>query len=163
MVVLGLLWIPFIGMLSEERMYVYLQSVQGYISPPIAAVFLFGVFWRRINARGAMAALITGLLLGAARFVLEIMHKLDPFISEPFLTLATVNFLHVAIVLFVICSVVLVGVSLATEAPAYATLANLTFRDTPRTDAAPSPMRRVNRAMSVLLVLVLVFLWWMFR
>ena len=54
MVVLGLLWIPFIGLLSDERMYVYLQSVQGYVSPPIAAVFLFGLFWPRANAKGAI-------------------------------------------------------------------------------------------------------------
>ena len=46
MVVLGLLWIPFIGLLSDDRMYVYLQSVQAYISPPIAAIFLLGLFWK---------------------------------------------------------------------------------------------------------------------
>src|SRR5690606_20236221 len=49
MVVLGLLWIPFISLLSDDRMYVYLQSVQAYISPPIAAIFLFGIFWKRVN------------------------------------------------------------------------------------------------------------------
>ncbi len=163
MVALGLLWIPFIGLLSDERMYVYLQSVQGYISPPIAAVFLFGIFWRRVNGTGAMASLLTGLVLGALRFILEIQHRLDPFDNEVLAFAASVNFLHVAIALFVICSFVLVGVSLATAAPSREQLVNLTFADTDRTKTTPSRMRKVNIGMSVVLVLLLLFLWWMFR
>ena len=71
MVVLGMLWVPFIKYLSSE-VYIYLQSVQAYISPPIAAVFLFGVFWPRANRYGAIAALVVGAVLGAARFILEL-------------------------------------------------------------------------------------------
>ena len=56
---LGILWVPFIKYLSAE-VYIYLQSVQAYISPPIAAVFLFGVFWPRANRHGAIAALAVG-------------------------------------------------------------------------------------------------------
>jgi SSS family solute:Na+ symporter len=163
MVALGLLWIPFIGMLSDERMYVYLQSVQGYISPPIAAVFLFGIFWRRVNARGAMAALLTGLVLGAFRFILEILHKIAPFHNDILVTLATVNFLHVAVFLFLICSLVLVGVSLATEVPARGALVNVTFSETQREPARRGIMHRVNVGASILLVLTLLILWWTFR
>ena len=71
MVVLGILWVPFIKYLSTE-VYIYLQSVQAYISPPIAAVFLFGVSWPRANRHGAIAALASGAVLGAARFILEL-------------------------------------------------------------------------------------------
>src|SRR5918993_49233 len=39
MVALGIVWVPFIRYLSTE-VYIYLQSGQAYISPPIAAVFL---------------------------------------------------------------------------------------------------------------------------
>src|SRR5262245_18822627 len=51
MVVLGILWIPFMDRISSQ-LYIYLQSVQAYIAPPIAAVFLLGVFWKRINSQG---------------------------------------------------------------------------------------------------------------
>lgn len=163
MVFLGLLWIPFIGLLSDERMYVYLQSVQGYISPPIAAVFLFGLFWHRANGKGAMAALLTGLVLGALRFVLEIQHTLTPFGNEWLATFATVNFLHVAIFLFLISTAVLIFVSLATEAPRRWDLINLTWSDTPRLAAKPTGMRRVNIIASVLLVALVFVLWWYFR
>ncbi|HEX8999096.1 MAG TPA: sodium:solute symporter, partial [Blastocatellia bacterium] len=71
MVLLGLAWIPFIGRISSQ-LWIYLQSVQAYVSPPIAAVFLFGLFWKRINAQGAIASLLTGFVLGAARFILEV-------------------------------------------------------------------------------------------
>jgi SSS family solute:Na+ symporter len=116
-VVLGLVWIPFIGLLSDERMYVYLQSVQAYIAPPITACFLFGIFWKRVNGKGAVAALLTGLFLGATRFVLEIRYRLTPFDSEALNYAVTVNFLHYAVFLFVVCSAVLVLVSLMAEMP----------------------------------------------
>ena len=71
MVGLSMLWVPFIKYLSSE-VYIYLQSVQAYISPPIAAVFLVGVFWPRANRFGAIASLVVGAVLGAARFLSEL-------------------------------------------------------------------------------------------
>ena len=67
----GLAWIPFMQYISSQ-LYVYLQSVQAYISPPIAAVFLLGIFWRRVNAKGALASLGAGFVLGIGRLVLEL-------------------------------------------------------------------------------------------
>ena len=57
LVLLGVLWIPFLRGLSGE-LYHYIQSVSAYIAPPIAAVFLFGVFWKRINGSGAIVTLV---------------------------------------------------------------------------------------------------------
>ncbi len=110
MVILGLLWIPFIGLLSDDRMYVYLQSVQAYISPPIAAIFLFGLFWRRVNGKGAISALLTGFVLGAIRLILEINNKISPLENEILRAIASINFLHYAVILFAISIFVLVTV-----------------------------------------------------
>src|SRR5262250_2027522 len=74
MVGLSLLWIPFMSRISSQ-LWIYLQSVQAYISPPIAAVFLLGVFWKRINGQGAIVSLLLGFALGAARFILEVYYK----------------------------------------------------------------------------------------
>ncbi|MDH3255220.1 MAG: sodium:solute symporter, partial [Acidobacteriota bacterium] len=52
LVALGIAWIPVMSNISGV-LYQYLQSVQAYISPPIAAVFLLGLLWRRLNAAGA--------------------------------------------------------------------------------------------------------------
>lgn len=162
-VLLGLLWIPFISILSDERMYVYLQSVQSYISPPIAALFLFGVFWNRVNGKGAMAALITGFIVGVFRFSLEVIHKLYTLQNEFLVSIATINFLHFAIIIFIISSIVLVGVSLLTEVPSKSSLKNLTFANVDVDFHEPTPWRKRNKFMSLLLVMILIYLWWTFR
>lgn len=123
LVLLGILWIPIMQNISGT-LYQYLQSVQAYISPPIAAVFLLGLFWKRINAAGAIAALVTGFILGMGRLVAELnKSSLDGILF----TFADINFMHVAIFLFAICVVVLVVVSLLTAAPDPARIAGLTF------------------------------------
>jgi solute:Na+ symporter, SSS family len=162
-VVFGILWIPFIGMMSNERMFVYLQSVSGYIAPPIAACFIFGILWKRANGKGAISALLTGFLLGATRFVLEIQNKMSPLSSDFLRYVATVNFLHYAAFLFVVCSLVLIGVSLTTAPPAREQLVNLTFAEVDRSQSLKTRRNGVNAAASIALVLILFTLWWIFR
>ncbi len=126
----GLLWIPFMKYISGQ-LYVYLQSVQAYISPPIAAVFLLGVFWKRVNAKGAIVSLLTGFVLGMGRLVLELTKGSQ---SGLLFWYADINFLHFAILLFAVCTAVLVVVSLATPPERDDKLAGLTFA----TAAAPA-------------------------
>src|SRR5690606_38345897 len=71
-VVLGVLWIPVMARISGV-LYQYLQSVQAYIAPPIAAVFLLGVFHKRINSYGALSTLVFGLFIAGFRIVSELM------------------------------------------------------------------------------------------
>lgn len=163
MVVLGLLWIPFIGLLSDERMYVYLQSVQAYVSPPIAACFLFGILWKRVNGNGAIAALLTGLGLGAFRFILELQNKMNPLSSDFLRYVASVNFLHYAVFLFVVCSAVLIGVSLVTAAPSREKLVNVTYAGVDHSHKFETKWNSLNAGISVVLVAILLILWWTFR
>lgn len=131
LVLLGLAWIPMIKAISGQ-LYVYLQSVQGYISPPIAAVFLIGVAWKRVNSHGAIASLIAGFVLGMGRLIAEInKDSLNGWLY----TFADVNFLHFAIFLFVVCSAVLVVVSLMTKEPPPEQLRGLTFATADQTTA----------------------------
>src|SRR5436305_8973380 len=116
MVILGLAWVPFIHLISSQ-LYIYLQSVQGYISPPIAACFILGILWPRLNAQGAITSLLTGFVLGAVRFIFELMDRAaggHAFDNAFLRGLVDMNFLHYAILMFVICCAVLVGVSLMT-------------------------------------------------
>lgn len=122
LVVAGLLWIPLMKYISGT-LFSYLQSVQAYISPPIAAVFLLGIFVRRINAKGAMAALLTGAVLGVTRLVLE-MVKTD--LDGVLFSYADINFLHFALFLFVVSSAVMLAVSLLTERPDYDAIKDIT-------------------------------------
>src|SRR5689334_6729643 len=128
MVLLGLLWVPFIHYISSQ-LYIYLQSVQAYISPPIAACFVLGILWPRLNGAGAISSLLAGFVLGATRFILELVDRagVSHFTSSAVRWLIDMNFLHYAIFMFVVCSIVLVGVSLMTPAPDRKKLAGLTF------------------------------------
>ncbi|MEZ4271592.1 MAG: sodium:solute symporter [Myxococcota bacterium] len=154
LVVLGLLWIPAMKLISGQ-LYQYLQSVQAYISPPIAAVFLFGVAWQRVNARGALAALWTGFAVGVARLVCEIFKdNLGPALR----TFAEINFLHFALILFVLCSVVLVAASLTAPAPQPWVPA-----DTPCKQLGSDPnWRKWDKRMTFLLLAAVGIIWVVF-
>jgi SSS family solute:Na+ symporter len=173
MVVLGLLWVPFIHLLSAQ-LYIYLQSVQAYISPPITACFLFGILWPRMNGKGAISSLLVGFVLGAVRFVLEVLDKTRHFDSSLIRGIVDINFLHYAIVMFVICSAVLIAVSYTGPAPSREKLAGLTFAtvveklDTeevtgPKLAAETVFEHRMNVAFSLLLLVTVIGLWIHFR
>ncbi len=110
-VILTICLIPLLRMINTD-IYLYLQTLQAYISPPIASVFVIGVFWKKITATAAIWALITGGILGLLKIVFT---TLDPvFINSLGLigTYANINYLHFAFLLFVVTSIVLVSVSL---------------------------------------------------
>ena len=126
LVILGVLWIPLLQSLSGQ-LYTYLQSVQAYIAPPIASVFFLGLFWKRINATGAITALVGGFVLGMGRLVAEINSR---YLSGWLLTYAEINFLHFAIFLFLACIGLLVIGSLITPPPSDERIRGLTYATT---------------------------------
>lgn len=160
MIILGLIWIPFIGLLSDDRMYVYLQSVQAYVSPPIAAVFLFGLLSTRVNGRGAIAALLTGLFLGVFRLIIEVNNKIEPLSDEFLKYFASINFLHYAIFLFIVSSFILITISAFTEKPPES-IRPLLFNK--KLIFEKNKWLVVNIVASVTLVVILIILWWKFR
>jgi len=170
MVVLGIAWVPFISRISGQ-LYIYLQSVQGYISPPIAACFILGILWPRLNAQGAISSLLTGFVLGTVRFVLELDYPGGVGAPGAIQGLIAMNFLHYAIVMFVACCAVLIGVSMVTPAPDRKKLAGLTFATVnDKMDIMPvvgqykpaaetAREHKLNVVFSVILVLTIVLLY----
>ena len=157
-VIIGVLWLPFIGKMSSQ-LYVYLQSVQAYISPPIAVVFLLGLLWRRLNGPGALAALITGFVFGAFRFVTEIGLKLGwAWVNDSAaLTFyASINFLHFAVILFLIAGAVFVAVSYLTNPPSEEKMKVFAV-DTQELKADLGD--KFNAGLSILLGAIIVALW----
>jgi SSS family solute:Na+ symporter len=174
MVGLGILWVPFIHLLSSQ-LYIYLQSVQAYVSPPIAVCFILGILWTRPNGTGAFASLLTGFVLGAARFVFEVLDKTEHYDSGLIRWLVDMNFLHYAIFMFVVCAVVLIGVSLVTPPPDRRKLAGLTFATVDdkieTTSVAPAHVvaketpreHQLNLIFTLALLALVVGLWIYFR
>jgi SSS family solute:Na+ symporter len=75
-VVMGICWVLVIKSLHSD-LYVYLQSVQGYLSPAIAALFLLGVFWKRATAQAALWAFVVGVAGGFARLAADLVMRDD--------------------------------------------------------------------------------------
>ncbi len=135
MVVLGLLWIPFMKYISGA-LYVYLQSVQAYIAPPIFAVFFLGVFSKRINSAGCMAGLVGGFIVGMARLAAEVCKgSLEGTILHTF---AEINFLYFCLYLCAFSVLLIVGVSLLTPKPSEEQIKGLTYATTALMDKKKS-------------------------
>jgi len=143
MVVIGLLWIPVIQ--GGKGLYDYLQGVQGYLAPPIFTVFFFGVFHKRLNAKGALAALVVGFLLGAFRLAVDTPVSLgvaglaNGYAAGSFLWIVNnIYFQYYSLFIFVVSAVTMVAVSYLTEAPSETQLAGLTFATVAAPDRAKS-------------------------
>jgi SSS family solute:Na+ symporter len=132
MVVIALLWIPVIQ--GARGLYEYLQGVQAYLAPPIFAVFFFGVFMKRLNAAGCLAALITGFALGVVRLMVDTPVTLRTTGFEGGYTegswlwiLNNIYFQYYSLLIFLVSSAVLIGVSYLTPAPDPKRLTGLTY------------------------------------
>jgi SSS family solute:Na+ symporter len=136
-VVLGILWIPVMPMISDGGLYKYLQSVQGYLAPPITAVFLLGLFWKRINSQGAVAGLIIGFILGITKLTLQAFFGAGKIENPAFLAaLGDFNFLYFSGVLFALSLLIVIVISLLTPQPNPEQIVGLTFATTCKKDKA---------------------------
>jgi len=112
---LGLAWIPILPHLSSE-LFIYLQSVQSYIAPPISCAFLMGIFWKRGTSTGALSSMIIGSIVGALRLILDIIYVNQDVSGNLFLQLfVKSNFLHFCIFSFFFCVIVFTLVSMGTS------------------------------------------------
>lgn len=154
-VILGILWIPVMQNISGV-LYEYLQSVQSYIAPPITAVFLLGIFSKRINNRGAMATLISGLIMAVVRLSLEL--NKEAFTQGSFLhTIGDMNFLHFSGWMFLFSVLIAIGVSLATPPQDEQQLSGLTLDTiTPEQRAANRQSYNVLDIVASLVVVAIV-------
>ena len=55
----------------------YLQSALAYLVPPVAVIFILGMFWKRASATGAFVALLGGHIVSAVFFTLFLLEILS--------------------------------------------------------------------------------------
>jgi SSS family solute:Na+ symporter len=130
MVVIALAWIPVVK--GAHGLYGYLQSVQGYLAPPIFVVFFFGVFWKRLNAQGCLWAMIIGFVVGLFRMLVDTPITLSRgtfhYAEGSFLWIVSnINFQYFSILITLISAAVMVMVSYATKAQDDKAIEGLTF------------------------------------
>ncbi|TMM59206.1 sodium/solute symporter [Maribacter algarum] len=162
LVVVSLGWIPFMKALMGGGIFHYLQSVQAYISPPIAAVFLFGLFYKWINAKGAIVSLWVGFVIGVFRLVAEFLANEGTIIVTQDSLLGMflgINFLHFALFLFLFCAVILMVVSKIGQPQAAEVLELVTFQ---RRAERPKFKWSSDVTLTIILIGLVLLLWLLF-
>ncbi len=147
-------WAPQID--KFPTLWQYLQSALSYIVPPIAALFLLGVFWRRANADGALAGIAAGVI--SAAFFLGFSDS--KWVSA-------IHFLYVAAIIFAVSCLAIFAVSLLTPPPPEKKVSAFTWHrkiyDQETSDIGHLPIRWNYRYQSVLLLalltLILILFW----
>jgi SSS family solute:Na+ symporter len=141
MVLIALAWIPVIK--GASGLYYYLQSVQGYLAPPIFVVFFFGVFFKRLNAQGAFWALVAGFVLGIFRMCVDTPVTLGlaglkgGYAEGSFLWVVNnIYFQYFSVLITIVSAVVMVVVSHLTAEPEYGRIQSLTFATATAEDKA---------------------------
>lgn len=128
-VAVSIAWVPFVIELQGGQMFLYIQEVSDYLTPPIAALFLLGVLWKRCNETGAFWGGIVGFLLGATRLILAFVYRepdCDTTDNRPSF-IKDIHFMYVAAVLFWVSGLVTVVVSLCTNPPSKEQIATTTL------------------------------------
>jgi SSS family solute:Na+ symporter len=138
---LGILWIPVMPLISKGGLYAYLQSVQSYLAPPITAVFLLGLFSKRVNARGAVLGLSIGFVLGMVKLTIQAFFGTGKREAPAVLAaIGDFNFLYYSGLLFLVSVGIIILGSLSAPAPDAEKIARLTYQTETEAD------RRERRA-----------------
>jgi len=165
-VVAGILSVPLIKIIGSQ-LYLYLQSVQACVSPPITAVFLFGLISKSTTARAAIWTLIIGELIGLSRLSVDLMVNSGYVTNSFLLYYAGINFLHFAILLFIICSGLILLISYAEHRTSSEKTGNIQYMVSDSIseikinlfNPITSGGHRANLYLSGIIILIIIGLW----
>jgi SSS family solute:Na+ symporter len=166
MVLIGLLWIPVIR--GGKGLYDYLQGVQAYLAPPIFVVFFLGVFFKRLNAKGCLWALIVGFALGLFRMGIDTPVKLLEDFSYTegsfWWIMNNIFFQYYSLFIFIVCIIVMVVVSYMTAPPSYEKINGLTYGTTTAEDKekSRSSYTKADVIFSIALCIIIVAIYMYF-
>jgi len=147
--VIAAIWAPMIG--NFGGLWSYLQQMFAIIVPPIAVIFLVGVFYKQANANAAFVTLISGFVFGIGLFLLRQFGLLD---------------LHFSIgvgLMFVICTAIFLIASQFGNVPDQEQVKHLTYQPGMTDSHHQGSMLKDYRMQCGLLALsmaaILVFFW----
>ena len=161
-VILGIIWIPIMEKIGGGVMYQYLQNVQSYIAPPVAAVFILGIVWKRVNSKAAITTLMAGLVLLIMRLSSEIYFQPEissnTIVDSYMFVFATINFSHMAILMFIFSIILCVSVTLTTTEPEYSKIVGLSFGTLTKEQKLENKnsYETIDVILSVILVIIVV-------
>ncbi|XP_077134391.1 sodium/glucose cotransporter 4 isoform X2 [Ranitomeya variabilis] len=118
LVVISILWIPIIQAANSGLLFDYMQSVTSYLSPPVTAIFVLGIFVKRLTEPAAFWGLLIGLLVGLTRMIMDFVYIAPNCGQEDTRpsVLKNVHYLYFAMLLFGLTSLICIVISLCTKA-----------------------------------------------
>ncbi|XP_040578218.1 sodium/mannose cotransporter SLC5A10 isoform X2 [Lepeophtheirus salmonis] len=135
LVIISILWIPVIQSANDSQLFIYIQSITSFLSPPICAVYLLALFWTPTNEPGAFWGLLIGLAIGLIRFGLEFGYS-EPAcgdVNSPrppswwYLLIKDLHFLNFSILLWCLSGLITITISLITPSIPKNKLFGLTY------------------------------------
>ncbi|GCB72248.1 sodium/glucose cotransporter 4 [Scyliorhinus torazame] len=129
LVAISIAWIPIIQTANSGKLFDYIQSITSYLAPPITALFILAVFWKRVNEQGAFWGLMVGLTLGLIRMIMEFVYGAPSCgeVDQRPGILKDVHYLYFAIMLCGMTAIVITVISLLTPAMKEENLIRLTW------------------------------------
>ncbi|XP_025020434.1 sodium/glucose cotransporter 5 isoform X1 [Python bivittatus] len=129
LVAVSVVWIPILQSSNSGQLFVYIQSVTSYLAPPVTAVFLLAVFWKRANEQGAFWGLMVGLAAGLSRMVLELAYPVPRCgaLDQRPSFVRDLHYLHFALLLCLLTAAAVVGISWLTLPPSEAQIKDVTW------------------------------------
>ncbi|HEY5914564.1 MAG TPA: sodium/solute symporter [Verrucomicrobiae bacterium] len=94
-----------------------INKLISYVAPPITAVFLLGVFWKRASGKSAFITLIAGMALGSAAFYID------------WTDIYRGDFMLIAFLLLVVCLAIMLGMTFIFPEPLKPEAATLVWED----------------------------------
>ncbi|CAF1014490.1 unnamed protein product [Adineta ricciae] len=112
---ISILWIPILSAAQGGKLFDYMQTVTSFLAPPICAIYVLAILWKRINEEGAFWGLICGLVIGLIRFIWEFSYSIPPCqltATDRRPEIIKFHFLNFALLLFVLTCLVTIIISL---------------------------------------------------
>ena len=116
-IIVSIAWLPVIQLEQNGQLFVYIQIINAYLAPPIAATFTIAMSWKRANKWGAMVGSFFGLLLGVTKLVLDFVYGVPDTLAcekDTRPNFVNINYLYFAIILLFLSAILNVIVSLLT-------------------------------------------------
>ncbi len=165
-VIFAIICVPLVKLISSQ-VYLYMQSLQGYISPPITAVFLWGFILKKVNAKAAITTLIVGEGIGFLRLILELVYGTNLQGIGILSALVKINFLHFSIFLFLFSTAIILVLSYFPQREKKSKISSIQYlvphsfsELTISFSNNPSKASlRINVMMSAFILLVIIGLW----
>jgi SSS family solute:Na+ symporter len=155
----SVLWSPFIG--QFKSIFEAVNSLLAVLSPPVSAVLILGVFWKRGNNTGALVSMISGFILGVTVFLLDFA----PISGSMMITEGlNIPFMMQAWWLFFICCIIFIVTSLLTKKPDYKKVSEVSL-DSPFAFITKGKITGIGdaRILAGILIVIMMALYYVFR